>query len=115
MVDVTPQVAEPRTLVSLKLTNNNDFVIEDRFDSVPYVLKPGEPVSIPSDAALHMLGWYPGCDLKAVETYVSRRWGWNTPELIKTGDAKKFFAALSFKPITFKLVEVVEKTEAAAA
>jgi hypothetical protein len=42
-----------------------------------------------------------------VETHLTKRWGWNTPAFMASGDAKKFFAKLEFKPVTFKTVEVV--------
>jgi hypothetical protein len=38
------------------VTNKNDFVHQDRYDSVDYVFPPGEPVVVPLDAATHMFG-----------------------------------------------------------
>jgi hypothetical protein len=114
-MDSPHPLAEPRAITSLKLTNKNDFVIEDRFDGVPYTFHPNTPVSIPADAALHMLGWFPGVDLKIVANHVAKRWGWNTPDLVKSKEASKFFDNLDFKAISYKLVEVVQTDKGEAA
>ena len=100
-----------RTLISLKVTNHNDFTIEDKFDGVPYVFEPERAVSVPQEAALHMLGWFPGVDLGIVKNHVQRRWGWNTPDLVKDKTNDKYFAQLSFKPVSYKIVEVPEMSE----
>lgn len=101
-----PIEASQRTIISLKVTNHNDFAIEDRFDGVPFLLEPERAVSIPSDAALHMFGWYPGVDMLIVKNHIFKRWGWNTPELVNSKANEKYFAALNFKPVTYKIVEV---------
>jgi hypothetical protein len=106
---LTQDLVSERTLISLKVVNHNDFTITDMFDGVPYVFAPEKSVSVPSDAAAHMLGWFPGVDMMAVKNHVQKRWGWNTPELVKDKAHDKFFAALSFKPVTFKIVEVPEE------
>lgn len=98
-----------RTLISLKVVNHNDFAIEDRFDGVPYLFEPERSVSVPSDAALHMLGWYPGVDMLIVKNHIQKRWGWNTPDIIKEKLHDKYFNALSFRPVTYKIVEVPEE------
>lgn len=95
-----------RTLTSLKVTNHNDFAIEDRFDGVPYLFEPGRAISVPADAALHMLGWYPGVGMDAVKNHVCKRWGWNTPAIVNEKLHDKYFAALNFKPVTYKIIEV---------
>jgi hypothetical protein len=110
---MTQDIASARTLISLKVTNHNDFAIEDRFDGVPYRFEPEKSVSIPSDAALHMLGWYPGVDLMVVKNHIQKRWGWNTPELVKEKKHDQYFAMLTFKPITYKIVEVPEEVSEA--
>ena len=96
-----------RIAVHLRITNNNDFNIDDRYDGVPYKFEAGKTVTIPPEAALHLFGWYPGIDMSVAETHVTRRWGWNTPAFMASGDAKRFFAKLQFAPVTFKTVEVV--------
>jgi hypothetical protein len=94
---------------NLKVLNKNDFVISDRFDGVPYEFKPGEALTIPGDAAHHMLGWLPGIPPEAVFLHVQKRWGWNTPDLAPK--SREFFANLDLKPVTFKMVEVQETEE----
>jgi hypothetical protein len=42
---------------SVFVTNNNDFLHEDRFDGEDYVFPPGERVMVSADAATHMLGF----------------------------------------------------------
>jgi hypothetical protein len=96
-----------RIAVHLRIVNGNDFAIEDRYDGVPYVFEAGKALTVPPEAALHIFGWKPGLDPRAIETHITRRWGWNTPKFMESGDAKKFFAKLEFKPVTFKTVEVV--------
>jgi hypothetical protein len=106
---LTQDLTQARTLISLKVVNHNDFVIVDRFDGVPYEFEPEKSVSVPSDAALHMLGWYPGVDMLVVKNHVQKRWGWNTPELVNSKTHDKYFAALSFKPVSYRIVEVPEE------
>jgi hypothetical protein len=106
---LTQDVAQQRTLISLKVTNHNDFAIEDRFDGVPYLFEPDRATSVPSDAALHMLGWYPGVDMLIVKNHIQKRWGWNTPDLVASKQNEKYFAALSFKPVQYRIVEVPEE------
>ena len=106
---LTQDLAEARVLISLKVTNHNDFAIEDRFDGVPYLFEPNKSVSVPSDAAAHMLGWFPGVDMMVVKNHVMKRWGWNTPELVASKKNEQYFAALNFKPVQFRIVEVPEE------
>lgn len=96
------------TTINLKVTNNNDFTISDRFDGVPFEIEPGKSVTLPADAAAHLFGWQPGIEPRAMFLHVQKRWGWNTPEMVSSGKAEKFFANLEFKPVTFRMVEVVE-------
>lgn len=97
--------------VNLKITNNNDFVISDRYDAVPYEFKPGESTAVHADAALHIFGWFPGVDMAAVEKHVQKRWGWNRPELMMSGEAAERFKKLTFKAVSYKMVEVQEVEE----
>jgi hypothetical protein len=96
-----------RIAVHLRVTNNNDFEINDRYDGVPYIFEAGKVLTVPPEAALHIFGWHPGIEPRVVETHVTKRWGWNTPAFMENGNAKKFFAKLEFKPVTFKTVEVI--------
>lgn len=96
-----------RTIQSLKVLNDNPFVIKDMCDGVPYEFETGKPLTIPADAALHIFGWYAGVDINVVRQHVQKRWGWNTPKITESGDHNKFFDKLTFHPVTFRLVEVV--------
>lgn len=106
---LTEHIAPERTLISLRVVNHNEFTIEDRFDGVPYTFEPEKSVAVPSDAALHMFGWFPGVDMLVVKNHLTKRWGWNTPDIINQKLNDKYFAALSFKPVTYKIVEVPEE------
>lgn len=101
-------IAGERIVSSLRVLNDNEFAIEDMFDGVPYTFKPGQPLTIPGDAAAHILGWHPGVDMKVVKQHVTKRWGWNTPAMMTSGDAEKFFSKVTLHPVRFKLVEVAE-------
>jgi hypothetical protein len=68
----------------VKVTNNNTFVLLDRFDGVPFQFLPGKPLSIPPDAAAHFFGWPGEPDL--MRLYIAKRHGWNTPDDIKRAD-----------------------------
>ena len=41
-----------RIAVHLRITNNNDFTIEDRYDGVPYIFEAGKTLTVPPEAAL---------------------------------------------------------------
>jgi hypothetical protein len=100
-----------RISVHLRVRNDNDFDIEDRFDGVPYTFAAGKAVTLEPEAAAHILGWQPGVEPKAMFNHVCKRWGWNTPSYMQSGDNKKFFEKLTFTPVTFKTIEVVENQE----
>ena len=100
-----------RISVHLRVTNNNDFQIDDRFDGVPYIFEANKSLTVQPEPALHIFGWQPGTDPKIIFNHVSRRWGWNTPAYMASGDAKKFFGNLVFTPVTFKTIEVVDTSE----
>jgi hypothetical protein len=108
-MDEQHTLREARTMTSLRIENTNDFEIKDMFDGVPYELKPNEPISMPSDAAFHIFGWRPGVDMMVVKNHTQKRWGWNTPDLVKDKSHDRYFANLKFKPITYRIVEVPEE------
>jgi hypothetical protein len=74
----------------LRVTNNNDFEISDRYDGVYYSFSPKKSVVIPVHAGVLLFGFaldengYPilGDDERVTPNYahMQRRWGWNTVE-----------------------------------
>lgn len=67
-------------LQDIFVTNNNDFTHIDAFDGAEYVFPPKERVSVPAEAATHMLGF----NLKdKTETLV--RLGWASKPDVKMG------------------------------
>lgn len=95
----------------VRVTNRNNFMIEDFYDGVPFRFKPNEPVTMPADAAAHILGW-PG-NPDQIMSHVQRRWGWNTPAFTADNLYKKLFQNLEIKPVVARLVEIDEETEQA--
>jgi hypothetical protein len=67
-----------------RVTNHNEFPIDDRYDGIPYVFKPGIALTIPLDAAAAIFGMPvddDGIVTFAPDTaYMARRWGWNVLE-----------------------------------
>jgi hypothetical protein len=99
--DLEPEV------MAIRVINNNDFTISDRFDGVPYIFeKDGKPLSIPIDAAFHIFGWHREVDPAAMKNYVMKRFGWNTPSMIQEGRNELFYASLQFQPIMYRMVPV---------
>ncbi len=82
----------------VRVTNGNDFPIDDRFDGVPYVFEPGKERMIPVLAAALFFG-LPVDDNGVVDIevgedgsivgngeHVKRRWGWNNINRMKDED-----------------------------
>jgi hypothetical protein len=94
-------------IMAIRVINNNDFTISDRFDGVPYIFeKDGKALSIPIDAAYHIFGWHREVKTEAMKNYVIKRFGWNTPDMMEKGRAELFYAALVFQPIRYRMVPV---------
>jgi hypothetical protein len=94
-------------IMAIRVINSNDFQISDRFDGVPYTFeKGGKATSIPIDAAFHIFGWHREVDPKVMKNYVMKRFGWNTPDMLKNGRADLFYDALKFQPIMYRMVPV---------
>lgn len=98
-------VGQQAPFTNVKVTNGNDFPISDRYDGVPYVFAPGETITIPGDAAFHILGWHPGANREDLFNHVCQRWGWNTADVLASGEDKKRFAKLAFTPVEYRVVE----------
>lgn len=97
---------EPPRILHVRVINRNDFPLHDMYDSVPYNFLPGQPISIPVDAAAHIFGWWEGVDPAQQRRYVQRRFGWNTPAMQTSGQHDKFFENLDIKPMLYRLVPV---------
>lgn len=97
----------------VKITNFNDFELEDRWDGRVYTFKCSTPTTIPVEVARHIFGF--GLPEKDQENYVMRRFGWNTVEMTKDRQNLKYFKALDIRPVMFRMVEVAgdenEETE----
>jgi hypothetical protein len=44
-------------ITAVNVLNNNDFPLVDGFDGVFYRFEPGRAITIPVEAAKHILGW----------------------------------------------------------
>jgi hypothetical protein len=97
--------------VNLKVTNNNPFKISDMFDGVPFDFEPGQSLVIPPEAAAHIFAWKPGANMADVERHVQKRWGWNIADLQKDGIAAGYFRKVELKPITYRMIEVVDQED----
>lgn len=101
----------------VKVSNKNDFDLEDRYDGVPYVIPARGALSIPYDAACHIFGFdfnpQGGIDREAIFRHLSKRWGWNRSYLKdKTTSAHKIrnqarddFDKIGFEVISMTMVE----------
>lgn len=96
---------EPQVM-NVKVVNRNDFPICDRFDGVPYTFEQNHPVSVPIDAANHIFGWFPGVDPEIVKRHCQKRFGWNTPEMVKENQHNRFFGNIQITPILYRMVAV---------
>ncbi len=110
-MDTTQEV----TVGGVRVVNNNDFTIADRFDGIPFTFESGKAQTIPPDAANHIFGWRPLDDdeepakLAAdMLLYCQKRHGWNTVEVVRAGNHTKWFGKLEFKPVRFRMVEVTD-------
>lgn len=99
---------EKITVSGVRITNRNDFNIVDRFDGVPFTFESNKAETVPPDAANHIFGWAFEATPDEMLLYCQKRHGWNTPEVIKSGNHLKWFKALEFKPVRFRMVEVVD-------
>lgn len=117
------QVSQPAPQV--RVTNRNEFDIEDSFDGIPYTF-PGRSfaredvekktplfraITVPPEAAAHFFAYGlhatmpPKQQLQAMFEHISRRYGWNTAEREKEGRSREYFRNIDIRPVMFKLVE----------
>lgn len=108
----------------VKVTNQNDFTLEDRANGNLYRIEPGKSVNIPYADACHIFGvdFAPGEGGKvdpgqrdAIFSHLQRRWGWNRKRPVNPDDDKSErntkYAVEAFKKITFTLIamQIVER------
>ena len=124
MAEVKINEDRPVTAAQVRVTNRNDFDLEDMFDGVPYVF-PGRtyekgdterknpqyhPVTVPPDVAAHIFayGRYadmpPKQQLNAMFDHIAKRFGWNAVHLAD-GKGREFFRNIDIRPVLFRLVE----------
>lgn len=106
---------EPQVM-SVRVTNRNEFTIRDRFDGVLYTFEPHRPVSVPIDAANHIFAWHPPwtddkgerheVERSTMRTHVQKRFGWNTPEMQNADRSQRFFDNLEITPVIYRMVPV---------
>lgn len=117
----------------VRVTNKNDFDLEDTFDSVPYTF-PGavyekadiekkspiyKAVTVPPDVAAHIFAYgiygelAPKQQLDAMFKHMAKRFGWNTAEREKEGRSREWFRKIDIRSVTFRLVEDQPEDEGA--
>lgn len=104
----------------IKVTNKNEFPIEDRFDGIPYVIPAMGHCNIPYEAACHIFGVafraeqghnLPADFRERMFRYVQRRWGWNRKEVLE--QSKEWFAKIETRLIALRLVEADDEEKQA--
>ena len=100
MTDVDLQ---PQTL-HLRVYNLNSFELRDRFDGTEYILPAAGQLDYPIDAAFHIFGWHEGVEPQVMKRHCQKRFGWNTPSMVKDGAADVYWEQLKFRPIQYRLV-----------
>jgi len=100
-----PQPALPEGSPShVRIVNNNDFLIEDRYDGELFSFPHGEKITVPYIVAMHIFGL--GQAAQEQLMYCVRRFGWHTGTVDGMDTAKKKFAKVSISPVFMRLVEV---------
>jgi hypothetical protein len=88
--------------ICVKVTNHNEFPIEDYYAGVLYKFPTGKPIKIPLEAAEHIFGFVDG---HADYTHVQRRWGWNIKGVTLEDSMNKFNNIL-VETVMMKSVEI---------
>ena len=102
---------ENRTIRYVKVKNNNDFPLKDRFDGIPFTFGAGKTETIPADAAAHFFGIVDGADPEEIHNHICRRYGWNHPKYMENGSDRNRTSKIILTPVSAKLV--MEHTEEA--
>lgn len=105
------------TATHARVTNSNDFEIDDRYDGVPVIFKPGEAKVIPLEAAALFFGMPVDEDGNVTPApdwgYFARRQGWTNMEPMKDERTNDMFARVtkeSAEKCSKMRVEMVEYT-----
>lgn len=104
----------------IKVGNKNEQAFVERYDGIEYVIPANGSVNIPSEAAAHIFGIDFGpessIDRETIWLHLQRRWGWNRSR--PKGEAgsdwvnpKTLFEKLSFRLISYSLVETASEPE----
>lgn len=114
------------TATHARVTNTNEFPIEDRYDGVPVVFEPNVPKTISLEAAALFFGMSVDDDANvtfAVDWgYFARRHGWTNVERLRdepmndmvkriTAESGAKCAKIKVEPIELRLREVVASEE----
>lgn len=111
---MTPQELEQQRIHYVRVTNNLPFTYTDRFDGVPFTLRPGKTDNIPPQWADHMFGFKPGVSPDQMLRHIAKRQGWNTSEFVTIDDrtgktkAQEYFEKLVIVPVAYKFVPAEE-------
>lgn len=97
--------------MQIRITNTNNFPIEERFDGILYDFKPGVAVNMPYHAASHVFGidFSQGIDRERIFTHIQKRWGWNRTTELK--ESRKKFDKIEMKILHMRLVEANDDEE----
>lgn len=113
----------------IRVTNNNDFTIDDRFDGILYEFETGKAKLVPIYAAALFFGLSVDDDGNVTSAapnwdYVQRRWGWNAVTRRKDEEmadavnrtnttARERCAKITLEPVVMALREVQAQQEQA--
>lgn len=98
-----------KRIINVRITNNNTEDFTDSYNGKDFVFKSGKTTSIPLEAAHHLFGYsVKGCDERVMFHHVCKRWGWNTPENVKSNfdSVKKIWSNFEFTPVAVRMTEV---------
>ena len=92
--------------------NNNNFPLEEGYDDNLFTFAPAKALTIPVEAAKHILGFNEETR-QADFLHVQRRWGWNVKDAKNDtlSHAKEWFKNIIVRPVYFETVEIVSMSE----
>lgn len=102
---------EGKSFTQIRVINRNTFPLVDRYDGVQYVFPPDVAVTVPADVATHIFGYGPEATEEALFRHITRRFGWNTPQMVADEAARLYFDNLDIKPVQFRMVPVEQKED----